>query len=189
MPQEMITGGQVFELAGWATRLPNEEYQKRRPWLEQITNPSFNMELLKNVLTPTTYGSELESPFNNATLVTDGPGDDKFDITQLKLVDILTADDPDCITMEEAVRRGQKNCDWNWGQRLAFKIRDEEKAGKISTDVWPVGLYAVCSKTVWQRGGDRCAWCVVRGEDGFFCDWNWFGHEVDSGSRFPSLAK
>ena len=119
MAQEKLTGGQVLELGGWGNRLTGEEYQRRRWWLEQLTSPAFNMDVFKNVLTPITFGSAIQSPFEGAILDQDGPGDEAFDISKLVLVAILTDADPQYITMEEAVQRGQVN---NWGQRLAFRL-------------------------------------------------------------------
>ena len=190
MSQEMITGGQVGELVKNALRLTKDEYQNRRWWLEQLTDSNFNLDALANVLTPSTFGTEIKLPFPGAILVADGPGDDDCNIANLVLRPILTAADPDYITMEEAVRRGAAHPDTHWGERLAFQLQKEGNAGTISTDIWPVGIYIVCSKTIWRHsGGSRSAWYVVRDGVGFDCYFHWFDIKVSRYSRFPSFAK
>ncbi len=179
-----------MELCGWANRLTLDQYQERRYWLRQLTDPNFNMEVLRLVLTPITFGPEIKSPFDGVILAEDGFGDDTFDIAKLKLIPVLTEADPQYISMEEAVLRGQANSDCNWGQRLAFRLRDAGNNGEISKEIWPVGQYVICSKTVWRYSdGNRCAWFIYRGGDGFDCNYRWFSFSVSRSSRFPSLDK
>ena len=190
MGKENFSGRKVQELVGWVNRLTGDDYQNRRWWLEQLTSPNFNMDVLKDVLTPITFGPEIKPPFDGAILDQDGPGDEAFDIGQLKLVSVLNEADSQYISFEEAVRRGQANAKYNWGQRLAFRLRNAGNNGQISKEVWPVGQYLICSKTIWRcSGGDRCAWYVFRDGNGFYCHCLWFGDDVGRDGRFPSLGK
>lgn len=192
MSKEMITGRQVGEAVGWLTRLPLEEYNQRRTWLERLTDPGFDLKLLAGVLIPTTYGPAISPPFNGAELIADGPGDAELvaGIARIKLLPILTVGDRESIRFEEACRRGSANPATNWGQRAAFALRDAGNAGKISKEVWPVGQYVVCPRTHWRdpQYGFVCVWDVYRDEGGFFCRYRWFGNSVDRDGRFVSLG-
>lgn len=133
-------------------------------------------------LTPTTFGPEIQPPFKDAVLVEDGPGDDSLDISELKELLPILNEGEEIISFQEAVSRSK-----DWGQRAAFALRDARNAGKISKEVWPVGTYIVCGKTVWRRPDGRYyGWYVYRIEVGFYCDYVWFDDKVDSdGRRLP----
>lgn len=146
----------------------------------------------KGLLTPTRFGPAISPPFPSAELIADGPGDEELvaNIGQLKLVNILEPGDPEYISFEEACRRGSINPATNWGQRAAFALRDAGNAGKISEEIWSVGTYVVCPKTHWRGPGSGSvyAWYVIRNEDGFNCNYNWFGNNVNRNGQFASLA-
>jgi hypothetical protein len=143
------------------------------------------MDNLNSTLTPTTYGLEIQPPFGGCVLVEDGPGDDLLDISQLELLPILNEGEK-FIFFQEAVSRSK-----DWGQRAAFALRDAGNAGKISKEVWPVGQYVVCGKTIWRGPrGLRYGWFVDRDEGGFYCVCDWFDGEVrSSGRRLPPPRK
>ncbi len=141
-------------------------------------------------LTPTTYGLAILPPFANAELVADGPGDDTLNLATMRLLPILRNEENGRISFEEAVRRSTVNPQTNWGQRAASAVRDSGNAGKISLEVWPVGLYAICGKTVWRRrDGYRYALCVIRCGDGFYYSYRWFADDVNFGGRLLSSRK
>ena len=138
-----------------------------------------------DILTPTTHGPAIEPPFNGAVLIEDGVDPD-FDISCLKLLPV-----EGCATVEEIVCLGQSKPETNWSQRVALKVYAAGNAGQISKEVWPVGVCAYFTKTVWRgpAGRDRYVWYVIRYEDGFYCDCLWFDYDVDSDDRLPSSRK
>ncbi|MBI4092479.1 MAG: hypothetical protein HY420_00985 [Candidatus Kerfeldbacteria bacterium] len=143
-----ITSGQCVELLTLARRLTPDEYQARHRWLERITDPTFDVALFDVILTPTTYGEAIAPPFADEggwDLIADGPGYDLLDLTKIRLLPMLQGDEKST-TFAEAVRRSPE-----FGQRAAFRLRDEGNAGKISLEVFPVNTYAVCGKTQWRR--------------------------------------
>lgn len=133
---------------------------------------------VENLLTPTTFGSAIQPPFDGCVLVEDGPGDELPDLSQLELQPILQGEEAS-ISFKEAVSRSK-----DWGQRAALALRDAGNADQIPESVWKVGEYVVCGKTVWRRPyGPSCAWYVFRSEFGFYCYYVWFAGAVHSGGR------
>lgn len=149
--------------------------------------------LEKGLLLSTRYGAVITPTFDGAELIADGSDDELIAGIDrgIKLSDILTKSDGDYVSFEEACKRGSVNPATNWGQRAAFALRDAGNAGKFSKSVWPVGKYVVCGKTRWRNPLDGLvfAWYVIRSEDGFRCDYRWFGHSVGRRGQFVSLDK
>ena len=184
-----MTIDQESEVLELISQLTPNEYQARRPWLARLADPAFDLKTLDGILTPTTYGTAIMPPFDGAILDEDGPGDETFDVSRLMLIPILK-DEENQTTVKEAVRKGQANSGTNWGERAAFVVREAGNAGKISLEVWPVGCYALFTKTIWRdRDDSRYAWCVFRSEGGFTCGYRWFTFVVNASGRFPSLRK